>query len=460
MHLVKQTQSHALKNLARSKHRWQWTLILSILLICSIVVMWIWIERYLENPTYIVRLEASKMDTQFPAVMVFPEVAFAGHRIESFVKQLKYPPGLNKTYTRKVIPQLAAFFSPDVTYKLTDLENIQSILDYNSIDIETAGLNLTESCEESITRCRWQGDIVKCSQLFEMTLTAYGFCCIFNGRSLRRYMMNEQLQDKNLTVAQKLYKNSDFANGLMLVINQSQAKPFDVDISYKWLSIHGSQGYIDLPGNGTPITPGTELSASYSTDGLKVDEETVNLNKDLRRCRMSYESLQYFPIYHKKHCLFEREMKMAVSLCGCLKIGHLQLPGVPVCRAQNLLCARQATVSVGKCDNICPMTCDAEQDRVTLQTYDLDPNSSPYDSFYYDLDFSKITIVRVHAWNRNRKMFSRKPYFTRFQLFAQLGGVFSVFFGCSVLSILELAMVIRRAFWTWISTPRRFRGYN
>ncbi|KPI91046.1 hypothetical protein RR46_14550 [Papilio xuthus] len=330
-----------------------------------------------------------------------------------------YPRNYTEEYLRAHIQQLAAFFSPDVFYRLDDLEIIENVLDYNKVDVETAGLSLTASCEESISR--------------DLT----------------------ELESVPAPPNYRINKNLDFTGGLMLVVNQSLATPFDVDISYKWLSLHGNQRFINLPGNGTPITPGTELHAGFIPNMLRVDEDAANLDRDQKRCRMSYEALEYFPVYHKQHCLMEIEMRRTIELCGCLKLGHLHVPGVPVCRARSLQCARLASVSFGKFNSNCPVTCDADaMDYFTTSSYDLNGNISPNDDFYADLDFTKVSILRIYVRHRH-KVLLRKSYFTNFELFAQLGGLFSVFFGCSVLSIWELVMLLWRAASTKIASINR-----
>ncbi|CAK1577954.1 unnamed protein product [Parnassius mnemosyne] len=450
--LLKEAQVHGVKKLAASSHRWQWALALFALFFCCNVVLWIWVQRYEDNPTFVVKIGSQIANKPFPAVVISPVVTFPEHRIDAFIKKLDYPSGFNETYTRKVIQQLGAFFSPDVPYKLADLHNIETILEYNGLDVEASGIKLTESCEETITRCRWRGRIVKCTDIFEMELTVYGFGCVFNGRSLKREMKDVHLQRK--TPARKWYGSSGFTSALMLVINQSLATPFDINLSYKWLSLKGGHRYVDLSINGTPITPGTELFVGYSTVGLQIGEETLTLQKDLRRCRTTDESLKYFPVYNRKFCIMEREIKRTFKKCGCSQVVHPRIPGVPVCRARQLQCARHTTVSYGEYDDHCPMTCDTEVDYFTAAAYNLDPKSSPYDNFYDDLDYTKVSIVRVYVMNRNTKMFSRRPYFTRFELFAQLGGIYNVFFSCSVLLVLELVLLMWYRLKTWISSTR------
>ncbi|XP_013161544.1 PREDICTED: sodium channel protein Nach-like [Papilio xuthus] len=341
MNLIERTQIHGLKFLSKSKHRWFWALLLITYVICCILLLYVWMDRFLKDPTYIVLLQPHKSKNLFPAVIVCPEIAFPNDKIEKFIKNLVYPRNNTEEYLRAHIQQLAAFFSPDVFYRLDDLEIIENVLDYNKVDVETAGLNLTASCEESISRCRWGGHFLNCTKLFKMVLTTYGFCCMFNGRYLKRDLT--ELESVPAPPNYRINKNLDFTGGLMLVVNQSLATPFDVDISYKWLSLHGNQRFVNLPGNGTPITPGTELHAGFIPNMLRVDEDAANLDRDQKRCRMSYEALEYFPVYHKQHCLMEIEMRRTIELCGCLKLGHLHVPGVPVCRARSLQCARLAS---------------------------------------------------------------------------------------------------------------------
>ena len=44
------------------------------------------------------------------------------------------------------------------------------------------------TCEKMILACKWQGQIVKCPELFSVRRTDDGYCCSFN--TLRQ---NEQL---------------------------------------------------------------------------------------------------------------------------------------------------------------------------------------------------------------------------------------------------------------------------
>lgn len=64
----------------------------------------------------------------------------------------KYPAGMNASDFRDILPQLAAFYAPDMLYELDDLMRLEDLLIYNDINVEQAGLRLTSTCEETLIR--------------------------------------------------------------------------------------------------------------------------------------------------------------------------------------------------------------------------------------------------------------------------------------------------------------------
>lgn len=56
------------------------------------------------------------------------------------------------TNFRKKLRQLAAFYAPDVTYNIEDLEMLQTVLAFNNLDVEVTGQQLTPTCEEVVLR--------------------------------------------------------------------------------------------------------------------------------------------------------------------------------------------------------------------------------------------------------------------------------------------------------------------
>lgn len=55
--------------------------------------------------------------------------------------------------------------------------------------------------------------------------------------------------------------------------------------------------YADMVANGTPVAPGIELWAGFTTEVTQLTEEARLLSLNLRRCFLTDEPLKYFPEY-------------------------------------------------------------------------------------------------------------------------------------------------------------------
>ncbi|XP_063892796.1 sodium channel protein Nach [Helicoverpa armigera] len=377
------------------------------------------------------------MKRHFPAVTLCPEVRFVDEKIDAFLDEIKYPPNMNSTSTREIINQLAAFYSLDVVYNLGDLLRLEELLEYNDLDVETAAERLTATCEETLIKCRFGNVLLNCSDIFQMELTGDGFCCIFNGRSLRREM-EEGVKIKR-TPQHWYTREFGYTSGLTIAVNQSQ-KPTSIDLTYKWIALQTSQHFVDTTMNGTALNPGAEQWISYSSIGFQIAMGAKTLSPSLRKCNMSTNVLRYFPHYSKNYCLQEKEMANTLNKCGCVRTPHPRPPGTTRCRAPMLLCATQAMISYDTSAD-CPLTCDVENIIVTASSFTLDPTVRTVESFYNGLNFKKVTVVRIFIQGRKRKTKERWSYFGYYDLFSQLGGMFNVCFGCSVLTMLELLQI-------------------
>ncbi|CAH0717503.1 unnamed protein product, partial [Brenthis ino] len=423
--MLNEAQFHGAKRLTDSHFRFYWTLSLAMLFIAAVTVVYETIQRFFSDPTFIAKNESIDTSIQFPTVLICPEVSYPGHKIDKFISKINFPPSLNVSYIKGVLQQFSAFVSPDVVFNQEDLEKVQELLDFNNLDIHHAGLLLTPSCEETLLR-----------EMRENTI---------------------HVQNKGVYV-----DRLGFNNGLTIAVNQKEVDLANIDLLYKWVAIATGQHYVDITVNGTPISPGEEFWVGYSTLVMQVSDDAVSLSADQRKCRMAHEPLQYFPLYHKyyfilssklkryktalkSYCLLECEMRRTMKQCQCLKVVHPNIRGVPLCRANRLDCAKRASVSFAMNECNCPPTCNVEKDDSLLSTYQLMANSHTYDRFYEDLDLEQVSTVRVFVEKRNKKILQRRSYFNCFNLFSQLGGVFNVFFGCSILTMLELLLLASRA---------------
>ncbi|KAI8439860.1 hypothetical protein MSG28_001329 [Choristoneura fumiferana] len=417
-----------------------WTIAILLLLWLALSILGEMIKRFLNTPTHLIKLDTNSAEMPFPSVLVCPEVSFPQEKIDKLLEISKYPEGMNENYIRPLIRQLAAFFSPDVPYSLLELSDVLQFLEYNGLDVESTGALLTTSCEETFIRCRFQGSNIDCAQIFHMELTLYGFCCVFNGRSLKREL-KLNVRQNNKYNEWHTTEVGPFA-ALMMAINQTQVSN-NVDLAYKWLIVQSGQRYVETSKNGTPLSPGTEEWASFWTSHLFVAEDSRFLGDRIRGCQIdNNRPLTYFQVYSRKYCLVECQMWLTMERCQCLLPAHHRPHGIPICHAFSLPCARRAQVAdSGVCD--CPFTCEYQSELTETTTYKFSTTFTSYDDFYDDLDLNQVTVVRVFIKSHEAYSFVRRSYFNFYDLFAQLGGVFNVFFGCSILTLLELLQLAR-----------------
>lgn len=80
----------------------------------------------------------------------------------------------------KIIKFTAAFTNPIGEFDPTKLPYLQELLDSNRFDVQKAMKKLMYPCTKLLHRCRWEGVIVDCKEIFKTSETYQGFCCSFN----------------------------------------------------------------------------------------------------------------------------------------------------------------------------------------------------------------------------------------------------------------------------------------
>lgn len=74
----------------------------------------------------------------------------------------------------------AGFTNPISNFSASELPYLQQLLEGNRFDVSTTMKKLMYPCHELLFRCRWEGKISNCSELFSVSETYQGYCCSFN----------------------------------------------------------------------------------------------------------------------------------------------------------------------------------------------------------------------------------------------------------------------------------------
>lgn len=111
------------------------------------------------------------------------------------------------------IKHTAGFTHPLTDFDSVDLPFLQDILTENRFDVSLTMKKLMYPCSKLLFRCRWEGKIMDCKDLFTVTETYQGYCCSFN---ILKPVFGEQTANKT-----KKIRNTQFfgsAMGLSLIL--------------------------------------------------------------------------------------------------------------------------------------------------------------------------------------------------------------------------------------------------
>jgi len=161
-----------------------WTLVPLICFLCAITLMITFLMRYKSNPTRI------NVDTNFGPIsdIDFPAVIFCNpnfitdSRVENLIKTLEDNENFNRSDLARRIKYTAGFTNNIREFIAEDINLMQAVLNENRYTVEATMKRLMYPCEKLLYRCRWQGQIVDCKEVFSATETYQGYCCGFNIR--------------------------------------------------------------------------------------------------------------------------------------------------------------------------------------------------------------------------------------------------------------------------------------
>lgn len=81
---------------------------------------------------------------------------------------------------KKRVRYLAGFTNDIPPFNASDLDDLYEVLNDNRFDVKLTMRKLLYPCTRLLFRCRWQGQIIDCKDLFQPSETYQGYCCSFN----------------------------------------------------------------------------------------------------------------------------------------------------------------------------------------------------------------------------------------------------------------------------------------
>ncbi|KAG5332129.1 PPK11 protein, partial [Acromyrmex heyeri] len=153
-----------------------------------------------------------------------------------------------------------------------------------------------------------------------------------------------------------------------------------------------------------------KLSGYYHRDSMS--------GELIQNCANEKTKLDYFPTYGYSNCFTSCSIKAALQACGCLPLYYTPIAekhSLRLCEWEDFQCL------YANADNI-RIIQNAVRDNFTCECF------TPCQSVQYELQTSRLLLNEMDTI----------PIADELYLLASLGGIFSLFLGCSFISALEI----------------------
>lgn len=91
--------------------------------------------------------------------------------------------GLTREIVIRMFHQSNGFFTV-TAYNVSELEDLQNIIEMNRYSVRNVMDMVQNSCDDTFVKCRYEGVLTNCSNLFKPVTSRYGLCCTFNKNNL------------------------------------------------------------------------------------------------------------------------------------------------------------------------------------------------------------------------------------------------------------------------------------
>ncbi|EAT36962.1 AAEL011002-PA [Aedes aegypti] len=434
----------------------------------SIVTMY---HKWDANPvTIIYGAELEPVSTvPFPAVTICPLIK---SRIEVFNLTQAY-----ETLSRNIsLDEQSVRMLRALAHVCPFIKNWKEFKDSSKEDIVFDLRTMVHSLKSLMVLCWWRSSVVPCESIMMERLVDDGICYTFNSLALHEIYRVDQISPDFLNFSNiapqsdwirdygyrpgaglNAYPNLPLTNGLISgVIVVSLARQIDYEplctgtyTGFK-LAVHTPDEVAWTDDRFYRLDKLTTLMLDLSPKVTRASKKLRNLSPFRRNCYFSDErSLRFFKLYNQINCVAECISNYTLTKCGCVKFSMPRATNTKVCDASKIDCyqnsflalyemmvrANLAGVKFHSCN--CMPSCSSVDYGVAI-SHDV----FNYHDFPVELDFATNgvdpSLVMVSFKDRNYASMLRREMLGINQAIAELGGLFTLLLGASMLSLAEI----------------------
>ncbi|EDV55726.1 sodium channel protein Nach [Drosophila erecta] len=411
-----------------------WLLISAVMFICAVVMAHTFYIDYRSTPT---RMNVESDNTPvsrlyFPPVTICPDVLFNMQKSEAFLNTLRLPLGAELRGILRKLHIFYGFMLDDERYSAEDIEQMEALLFLNNLTIPEFVEHLRWDCAEILHRCSFNGVIIDCSQIFQLSKTFFGHCCSFN---LRQKGMNFTGQRAigglryGLSVIVRYKDDSydplqSYSYGVKLLIQEADAFP----------SAHSAAKFVAFNSETFVAVRPQETFCSAAVKALTIEERNCVFQKEF--------SMRYFSDYVYPNCELNCRVTNMVKFCGChTYFFAFNRTSDRICTFRDIPCLVDnfADIITRKKSTqcYCPLACEHIDYDVQVSNFPLELNMPVADKFYSGL-VKNDGVLHVFINSFGYRRLRRDLLSNMVTLVSNLGSAFSLFVGMSMLSVVEI----------------------
>ncbi|XP_043273651.1 sodium channel protein Nach-like [Venturia canescens] len=437
---------HGIKYTSQAKSavgRCLWLLIVALSIIAASQLAKEFYEKHesANMRTLVITNQYPSWQLGLPAITFCHSDVAAKHRLVSSAftkKHIRYPFGLNSSDLIKSLKHLSIGILPSNQFE-KELYALDRILFANKMELEKLVEIVRPRCRDFLVMCLFEGKAVNCESIISESYTPYGICCSFN------YAYNKN--ERRWNISGNDYYTVTYGGRYILSFLLKSNGPNDRISSIMYgdgikVLIHDRKTYPGTSAMEFIAATGQETVARLYGRRLTASQEVLDMKREDRGCERSRETEDF---YRADNCYAKCQENIFWHFCGCLPFfSYERRPYQAFCNITHISCLtriKPKAYSLVLNDPNCGCLPDCENSMYSLTTTSLPFNAPQFNPSPFYKKASKLTnptAIHVTYSEQSAMLQRRELVLSWINLVSSLGGVFSLFLGCSFVSIIEI----------------------
>ncbi|XP_015595153.1 sodium channel protein Nach [Cephus cinctus] len=420
-----------------------WLLVVIVSIVCAGILASKFYERH-----QTASIKTLIANDQYPLwKLPLPAVTFCHGRLVTMEKvkslindpesPLYFPYGMNESTFINSVEYIREALYPSHRFG-EETGKLQSVLAANVMTVRQLFEKVSPNCSDYMLTCRFENKITPCETLIKMTLTYYGICCSFNYAyeppiKMAKGIKREETKEYKalnlgpgsiLSVVMRSYTNDHVAStlvgeGIRILVHERFSYPGPSAVEFV-----AAAGY--------------ETVAHLYVDQLSSSKEVLRISTAERNC-----DLRSLETYRSNNCYVQCRERRLQQVCGCLPFfASIIQKNDSICNFTHTACLARSlpdTYALKMTDCQCLPNCEDTMYNIGVTALPLNAvQYQPSELYRKTMDDPTVTILHITFGKQSATLQRRELVLSWINLLSSLGGVFSLFLGCSFISVIEI----------------------